>query len=51
MSTKMYAASRPFSVRIVVGPLVRPSDEGLFGDEANQTDLVDLAGRPKAAKP
>ena len=23
----------------------KPADEGLFGDEANQTDLVDLAGR------
>jgi hypothetical protein len=29
----------------------KPADEGLFGDGANQTDLVDLAGRPKAAKP
>jgi hypothetical protein len=29
----------------------KPADEGLFGDEANQTDLVDLAARPKAAKP
>ena len=29
----------------------KPADEGLFGDEANQTDLVDLADRPKAAKP
>jgi hypothetical protein len=27
----------------------KPADEGLFGDEANQTDLVDLAGRPNAA--
>jgi hypothetical protein len=25
----------------------KPADEGLFGDWANQTDLVDLAGRPK----
>ena len=23
----------------------KPADEGLFGDEANQTDLVDLAGK------
>ena len=29
----------------------KPADEGLFGDAANQTDLVDLAGRPKAAAP
>jgi hypothetical protein len=29
----------------------KPADEGLFGDWANQTDLVDLAGRSKAAKP
>jgi hypothetical protein len=29
----------------------KPADEGLFGDEANQTDLVDLAGRQKVAKP
>jgi hypothetical protein len=29
----------------------KPADEGLFGDGANQTDLVDLAGRSKAAKP
>ena len=24
----------------------KPANEGLFGDEANQTDLVDLAARP-----
>jgi hypothetical protein len=24
----------------------KPADEGLFGDGANQTDLVDLAGKP-----
>ena len=29
----------------------KPANEGLFGDEANQTDLVDLAGRQKVAKP
>lgn len=29
----------------------KPADEGLFGDEANQTDLVDLAGKPKSIKP
>ena len=29
----------------------KPTDEGLFGDEANQTDLVDLAGKPKSIKP
>jgi hypothetical protein len=29
----------------------KPADEGLFGDEANQTDLVELAGRQKVAKP
>jgi hypothetical protein len=29
----------------------KPADEGLFGDEANPTDLVDLAARPKDAKP
>jgi hypothetical protein len=29
----------------------KPADEGLFGDRANQTDLFDLAGRPKAAEP
>ena len=28
----------------------KPADEGLFGDWAYQTDLVDLAGRPKGAK-
>ena len=25
----------------------KPADEGLFGDEANRTDLVELAGRPR----
>jgi hypothetical protein len=29
----------------------KPADEGLFGDGAYQTDLVDLAGRPNPAKP
>jgi len=29
----------------------KPADEGLFGDWAYQTDLVDLAGRPKVANP
>ena len=29
----------------------KPANEGLFGDEAKQTDLVDLAGRPAATKP
>jgi hypothetical protein len=29
----------------------KPADEGLFGDEANQTDLVDIAGKPTTAKP
>ena len=29
----------------------KPADEGLFGDWVSQTDLVELAGRPKAAKP
>jgi len=24
----------------------KPADEGFFGDEANQTDLVDLAAKP-----
>jgi hypothetical protein len=28
----------------------KPADEGLFGDWANQTDLVDLAGKPKPPK-
>jgi hypothetical protein len=29
----------------------KPADEGLFGDGATQTDLIDLARRPKPAKP
>ena len=29
----------------------KPTDKGLFGDWANQTDRVDLAGRPAATKP
>jgi hypothetical protein len=29
----------------------KPANEGLFGDGANQTDLVDLTGRPAATKP
>ena len=29
----------------------KPADEGLFGDGANQTDLVDLTGRLEAVKP
>ena len=29
----------------------KPADEGLFSDWVSQTDLVELAGRPKAAKP
>jgi hypothetical protein len=29
----------------------KPADEGLFGDGANQADLIDLAGRPNPAKP
>ena len=28
----------------------KPADEGLFGDGATQTDIIDLAGRPKPAK-
>ena len=28
----------------------KPADEGLFGDRAHQTDLVDLADRPKPNK-
>jgi hypothetical protein len=28
----------------------KPADEGLFGDGANQTDLVELAGRPNRVK-
>jgi hypothetical protein len=29
----------------------KPADEGLFGDQAYQSDLVDLAGRLEAVKP
>ncbi len=29
----------------------KPANEGLFGDRANQNDLVDLAGRSNLAKP
>ena len=29
----------------------KPANEGLFGDEANETDLIDLTGRPAATKP
>jgi hypothetical protein len=31
--------------------LAEPANEGLFGDGACQTDLIDLAGRPKADTP
>jgi hypothetical protein len=34
--------------REALKPKVRqkPADEGLFGDQANQTDLTDLAAKP-----